>query len=169
MKVLKIGDFVFPALASFDISQNYEPLGGETILRAGSGRGIFQQTWRKTRVVTSGNGWVPPGLDSIDNSVPLALACIKPRTVPANFATRQAVLPVARRADAGHVPYGLAQMPSGNTVMSPATLAGNAATVELVDGAVGYQVGYYPLLTCWVMRPRESDPGHAWEFVAEEV
>lgn len=169
MKILKIGAFELPVYAGLDLTQRYEPLGGENIERAGTGRGIFQQTWRKTRVVTSGDGWVPPGLDAIDNSTPLALACIKPRTVPAVFATRQATLPTTRRADAGHLPYGLAQLASGQSVLAGVTLAGNVATVDAVAGAVAYQVGYYPLLTCWVKRSNESGPGHSWEFEAEEV
>lgn len=169
MKILKIGTFELPVYAGLDLAQRYEPIGGENIERAVSGRGIFQQTWRKTRVITSGDGWVPPGLESIDNSVQLAVACIKPRTVPAVFATRQATLPTTRRADAGHLPYGLAQLASGQSVLAAATLAGNVATVEAIAGAVAYQVGYYPLLTCWVKRPSESGPGHSWEFEAEEV
>lgn len=169
MKILKVGTFELPALAGFDLSQRYEPLGGESILRAVSGRGILQRTWRKTRVVTSGAGWVPPGLQSIDNGGQLALACIRPRTVPAVLLTRQATLPAARRADTGHVPYGLAQLADGQTVEAAATLLGDVATVAAVSGAVAYQVGYYPLLTCWVRRPIESGPGFLWEFEAEEV
>lgn len=169
MNILRIGSFELPVYAGLDLTQRYEPIGGETILRAVSGRGIFQRTWRKTRVITSGDGWVPPGLEAIDNSAPLALACVQPRTVAAVFATRQATLPTARRADAGHTPYGLAQLPGGQSVNVGVTLAGDVATVDAVAGAVGYQVGYYPLLTCWVKRPSESGPGFSWEFEAEEA
>lgn len=169
MTILKIGSFELPVCAGFDIAQRFEPIGGETILRAGTGRGIFQRTWRKTRVVTSGDGWVPPGLESIDNSATLALACIKERTVPAVFSTRQATLPTTRRADSGHLPYGLAQLADGQSVLAAASVVGNVATVAAVSGAVAYQVGYYPLLTCWIRRPVESGPGHSWEFEAEEV
>ena len=42
-------------------------------------------------------------------------------------------------------------------------------THEPSRGAVAYQVGYYPLLLCWVKRPNESGPGFSWEFTAEEV
>lgn len=169
MMILKIGAFELPVYAGLELTQRYEPIGGETILRAVNGRGIMQRTWRKTRVVTSGSGWVPPGLESVDNSVPLALACVLARTVPAHFVTRQATLPAACRTDAGHLPYGLAQMPGGASVQAGVTLAGNVATVDAVPGALAYQVGYYPLMTCWVMRPSESGPGYAWEFEAEEV
>lgn len=169
MITLKIGSFELPVYAGLDLTQNYEPIGGEEILRAVSGRGILQQTWRKTRIVTSGAGWVPPGLQTIDNSVQLAVYCIAPRTVPAVFSTRQATLPTTRRTDTDHLPYGLAQLSGGQTVIAAATLSGNVATVTAVSGAVAYQVGYYPLLTCWVKRPTESGPGFSWEFEAEEV
>lgn len=169
MKVLKIGSFELPVYASFDASQRYEPIGGEEILRAVSGRGIPQRTWRKTRVVTSGGGWVPSGLQSLDFDAQHAVACIVPETIPANPITRQATLPATRRADVGHVPYGLAQMPGGQTVAAAVTLAGNVATVDAVAGATAYQVGYYPLLTCWLRRPTRSGPDNRWELIAEEV
>jgi hypothetical protein len=169
VKVLKIGTFELPVYASFDLTQRYEPLGGEAILRAGTGRGIKQMTYRKLRVTISGSGWVPAGLDSLDFTAQHALACIAPETVPAVFATRQATLPEARRSDTGHVPYGLAQLAGGQTVEAAATLAGNVATVAAVTGAVAYQVGYYPLITCWINRPVRSGPAHSWELVAEEV
>lgn len=169
MKILKIGSFELPVYAGFDLAQRYEPIGGEAILRAVSGRGIKQMTWGKLRVTTSGSGWVPAGLESLDFTAQHSLACIVPETVPAVFATRQATLPTTRRSDSGHVPYGLAQLAGGQTVETPATMAGNVATVTAVTGAVAYQVGYYPLLTCWVNRPTRSGPGFSWEFTAEEV
>ncbi len=169
MKILKIGTFELPVYAAFDASQRYEPLGGEGILRAVSGRGILQRTWRKTRVVTSGGGWVPSGLQSLDFDAQHAVACITPETIPANPATRQATLPATRRADAGHLPYGLAQLPGGQTVAADVTLAGDVATVAAVAGATAYQVGYYPLLTCWILRPTRSGPEPQWELIAEEV
>lgn len=169
MKLLKIGTFELPVYAGLDLTQRYEPLGGEGILRAVSGAGILQRTWRKTRVVTSGGGWVPAGLQALDYDAQHALACIVPETVAAVFATRQATLPAARRSDSGHTPYGLAQMADGTTVETGVTLATNVATVTAVSGAVAYQVGYYPLLTCWLLRPQRSGPEPAWELIAEEV
>ena len=112
---------------------------------------------------------MPSGLQSLDFDAQHAVACIVPETIPAVFATRQATLPATRRADAGHVPYGLAQLAGGQTVEAAATVGGNVATVAGGAGAVAYQVGYYPLLTCWLLRPQRSGPASAWELVAEEV
>jgi len=169
VKVFKIGSFELPAYAGLDITQRYEPIGGEAILRAVSGRGIKQMTWSKLRVTTSGSGWVPAGLESLDFTAQHLLACITPETVPADLLTRQATLPAARRSDGKHIPYGLAQLANGQTQQVTATLAGELATVAAVAGAVRYQVGYYPLLTCWINRPTRSGPDHSWEFIAEEV
>jgi hypothetical protein len=169
VKILKIGAFELPAYASFDLVQRYEPIGGETILRTISGRGIMQRTWRKTRVVTSGSGWVPSGIQSLDFETQQEVACIAPETVPADFATRQVEIPWVWRSDGGHLPYGLAQLPGGNTVGASVTMAGDVATVAAVAGAVAYQVGYYPVLTCWLLRPNRSNTDHAWELIAEEV
>ncbi len=169
MKLLKIGSFELPVYAGLDLAQRYEPMGGETILRAVSGRGIKQMTWAKTRVTTSGGGWVPSGLETLDFTAQHSLYCVVAQTVPAVLATRQATLPTTRRSDTGHIPYGLAELPGGQTVESQVTMAGNVATVTAVAGAVRYQVGYYPLLTCWVMRPTRSGPEPAWELIAEEV
>mgnify|MGYP001769704524 CR=1 FL=1 len=169
MKLFKIGDFELPVYSGFDLVQRYEPLGGEAILRAGSGRGILQRTWRKTRIVTSGSGWVPPGLQALDFDAQHAVACIAPETVAADPLTRQASLPSARRADAGHVPYGLAELASGQTLAAPVSVVGQVATVGEVAGAVRYQVGYYPLLTCWLLRPQRRGPAPSWELIAEEV
>jgi hypothetical protein len=169
VRLLKIGTFELPVYAGLDLTQRYEPIGGEGILRAVSGAGIRQRTWSKTRVVTSGGGWVPPGLQALDYDAQHALACIVPETVAAVFATRQATLPTTRRGDSGHVPYGLAQLDGGQTVAAGVTMTGNVATVDAVSNAVAYQVGYYPLLTCWLLRPQRSGPEPAWELIAEEV
>lgn len=169
MKLFKIGDFELPVYSGFDLSQRYEPFGGEAILRACSGRGIKQMTYTRTRIITSGGGWVPSGLQALDFTAQHAVACIAPETVPADLITREATLPATRRADTGHVPYGLAQLAGGQTVEAGCTVVDDLATVAEVTGAVAYQVGYYPLLTCWVLRPTRSGPEAAWELIAEEV
>lgn len=173
MIMLKIGALDIATLAALDIEQSYEPLGGETILRAIDGTGIKQATWRKTRILTSGGGWLPPGLEAIDTNAPLTLACITPRSVPANFATRQATLPTTRRSDAGHAPWGLAILADGQAVRTPLTLSGNTATLDVVTGAVAYQALYLPQFTVWAARPTESgsraEASYQWQLVCEEV
>ena len=171
--ILKFGTLEIPLLAALDIEQTYPPIGGEALLRTVSGAGIKQMTWRKTRIVTTGSGWLPAGLDTLDTSAALAMACVVPRTVPAVFATRQATLPAARRADAGHLPWGVAVMPDNSVIVTPATMAGNVATLDAVANAVSYKALYLPLITCWAMRPTDSgtpgDASYRWEITAEEA
>ena len=172
MPTLKIDAFELPALAGLRVDQSYELIGGEAVLRAMSGAGLKQETWRKLRVTTSGSGWIPAGLESLDTTVTHIVGCVVPRRAQAVFATRQATLPAGRRSDAGHLPYGMAFLPSGDFVRVGATLVGNVATVEAVAGAVAYAVGYYPQITAWLMRPAASgspsEASHDWEIVFEE-
>lgn len=172
MKLLKIGAIEIPQHATLDLDQTYEPIGGETIHRTVSGLGVKQTTWRKTRTTISGGGWSPPGLDAIDYTQQQVIACITPRSVNADI-NREALLPVARRADTGYLPWGVAFMPDGGRVETPVLIISNVATLDAVTNAIGYQALYYPLLTCWAMRPNESgsrgDASYRWELVAEEV
>lgn len=170
MKRLMIGSFVLPVWAGLDLTQRYEEIGPEGILRTSSGRGIKQMTWRKRRIITQGSGWIPAGLDAIDPTQQHVVHCILPESLPADPITRQVTLPAARRTDAGHLPFGQAEVGRGHIVMTPVTLAGNVATAAAVPGALRYQVGYYPALLCWVNRPSRSGPdGYSWELIAEEV
>jgi len=170
--VLKIGALAIPNRAALDIEQTYETIGGETLLRTVSGAAIKQETWRRLRTTISGGGWLPAGLESIDTSTTQSVACLVPRALIAD-ASRQATLPVGRRADAGHLPFALALLPFGDAVPTPLAVVGNVGTATAVADAIGYQILYFPLLTCWVQRPSESgsrgDASYRWELVAEEV
>lgn len=172
--MLRIGSLEIQKVAALEIDQSYEPLGGESIFRAVSGLGLKQTTWRKTRINTSGSGWIPAGLESLDTTVQHVLSCIVPRSVPANLATRQAVLPANRRSDAGHQPWGVAILADGSPVMTGAAVsASHIATLDPVAGAVAYQAMYLPEFTVWVSRPTDSgtpgDAGYAWQLVCEEA
>jgi hypothetical protein len=169
----QLGDFILHDIAGFDLEQSYQPIGGEVVRRAMSGRGIKQMTWQKLRVTTSGTGWIPAGIDSLDFSQQMTLKCVVPRSIPANFSTRQATLPAARRSDGKFIPYGLAIMPDGQAVLTAAAIAGNVATLDAVTGAVAYKACYYPQLTVWAFRPpisgNRAEAAHRWEVVCEEV
>lgn len=169
----EIGSLAIPLVAGFDLQQSYEHIGGESIIRAMSGRAIKQATYGRLRVITSGSGWMPAGLQTIDRSAQHVVKCIKPRTVPAVFATRQATLPAGRRTDAGYTPWGYAILSDGSAVDSSVSLAGNVATVAAVSGAVAYAVSYIPQLTAYAMPPTESGDmagaTYRWEIVLEEI
>lgn len=170
-KTLQIGSLVVSTLEALDLDQTYERIGGESIFRAADGTGIKQASWDKLRVTTSGGGWMPPALSALDVNQTQVLRCVVPRAVPC--AGLVATLPAARRSDAGHVPYGIAYLASGEAVKTPASLAGDVATLAAVSGATSYVALYYPELTVWLLRPRTSgnprDATHRWELVCEEV
>jgi hypothetical protein len=170
---LEIGSLVLPDLAGIEIDQQYAPLGGETILRAGSGRAIKQMTYQRLRITTSGAGWLPAALEMLDYTAQHALRCIVPRGQVADFATRQATLPAARRSDAGYLPFGTALLASGQAIDTAVGMAGNVATCAAVSGAVSYHVSYFPAPTVYLLRPQTSgslaDASYRWELVAEEI
>lgn len=172
MKTLKIGSLEIPARGSMDLSQTYEQLGGDTLLRVITGAGIKQSTWSKLRTVISGRGWLPAGLATLDTTTQQSIACVVPRSVTCN-GSLQATLPAGRRADAGYTPWAVALMPDGGLVNTSVSFATNLGTVIAVANAIGYQILYYPLITCWVSRPTESgermDASFGWEVIAEEV
>lgn len=169
----EIGSLVVRTIAGFDLQQSYEDIGPEALLRTVSGRGIKQTTYSKLRIVTSGNGWMPAGLQTLDRTQQHVVKCIQPRTVPAVFATRQATLPAGRRSDADATPWGYAIKADGSAVTSAVSMAGNVATVAAVADAVAYAVAYLPQVTCWINPPMDSGDMSAatyrWELVAEEV
>jgi hypothetical protein len=170
--ILIIGSVSIPNRAALDLTQTYEPIGGDTLLRTLSGLGIKQVTWKKTRTTITSSGWIPPGLATIDPASQINIACIVPRAIACD-ASRQATLPAERRADAGHTPWAFALMADGGIVSTPVSIVGNVATATSVANAIGYQVLYLPLLTCWVNRPVESgaraDATYQWTLTAEEI
>lgn len=173
MKLLKIGSIEIPQHACLDLDQTFERIGSNAPpLRTANGTGIQQIVWTKLRTVISGGGWSPPGLDAIDYTQQQTIACIVPRSVNADI-NREAILPAARRADTGYLPFGWAFMPDGQRQETAAVMIGNTATLDAVTNAIGYQAAYYPLITCWLQRPTESatrsDASYRWELIAEEV
>lgn len=174
VKSLQIGPVTIPVYATVGgLTQRYEPLGPESILRVASGRGVKQMTWSKIRIVTSGSGTVPPGLDGLDYSQSMVLRCVTPRGIALQPDVLTTMLPATRRSDAGHEPFAVAELPGPRYVRTALVLAGNVATITPVTGAIAYLVRYYPEYTVWAKRPgaggdhRQST--HDWELVCEEV
>lgn len=170
----EIGSLVVRPRAGFDLQQAYTEIGPESLLRTNSGRGIKQMAaYDKIKVTTSGSGWIPAGLQSINRAVTHVVKCIQPRTLPADFATRQVTLPAARRSDTGFTPWGFAYLDDNRVALADVTLVGNVATVAAVVGAVEYVVAYLPQITAWVLAPSDSgDMGsvtYRWEIVVEEA
>jgi len=170
--LLQIGPLTIPSLARVDqLSQSYEPIGGQSIFRSATGRGINQMTWQKTRIVTSGAGWIPAGLQALDYTQHMILRCIVPMSLNLRPTTLAGTLPAQRRAD--HAPWAQAVMPGGGLVHVPLAIAGDEATLGApVEGALGYRISWLPEFSVIALRPKQvGDPNSAmfsWELVCEE-
>ncbi|MBK6414061.1 hypothetical protein [Sphingopyxis sp.] len=177
MNTLIVGIYTLPMRAMLDFEQSYEPLGGQSTLRAIDGSGIRQTTWHKTRTTISGGGWLPPGLATINPSIQHELMCAIARSVTMDASRQARLVPDKYREDADHTPWAVATMPDHSIVKTPAPSIPDGdydlLTADEVEGATGYHLMYYPRLTCWVDRPTESgslaDASYRWEMVCEEV
>ena len=142
---LKLGGLTLPHLSRVDaISQSYEPIGGQSIFRALTGAGINQMTWQKQRVLTSGSGWMPAGLEALDYTQGMILSCITPKAIFLPNTQLTVALPPKRRSDAGATPWAVAVYPHGATRPAALSVAGNTASIAPQAGAMAYQVFYYP-------------------------
>ena len=169
--LFQLGDVTVPVLAGVDqLAHRYEPIGGESIFRASTGRGVKQMTWSKTRITISGAGWVPSGLQGLDYSRSMILRCVAPLSL--NTSGAAVVLPAKRRSDPGHQPFAIALLKNG-TLPTGLELVGDVATPAPIPGAVGYSVCWYPEFEVWAMRPQQAGErttaAHSWELTAEEV
>lgn len=169
-KAFELGGIVVPIHAALDLQQQIEPIGGSALLRLGQGTAIKQATWRKRRITLSASGWCPPGLGALNWNSPLTLKCGLPESI--TTATTSATLPAGRRTDAGYEPFARAHTAQGWRD-TPLALAGNAATITAVSGAVAYQVWYWPELSVYAEPPVQTfDQASAqasWDLVCEEI
>lgn len=151
-----------------DLSQSYETIGGTTLHRMLNGAGVQQVHWRKIRTIISGSGRVPDGLAGVNFDSAIAIQCMAPLSLSA--AGNVFTLPAARRTDWQPVGYALV---SGQLVASPVVVVTNTATVQAVSGASGYQVLYWPILTCIAQPPSREFSGRGtvahWSIEAEEA
>jgi len=153
--------------SALDFSQSYELVEGSADVTLMSGRTVRQVWYRKLRTTLSFTGWWPAGLDGLDFRAPLTLLCAAPRQIQSPTVT--VTLPPDRRTDAGYTPQGYAivrgqsrQVGGGDLVPTPLTLAGDVATLTAVDGAIGYEVAYWPALTVFAhVDSMDSDIGGA--------
>lgn len=156
--------------ASHSISQDYEPMASESILRMANGTGVKQTIWSgKTKIITRGQGRFPPGLRGLDYSASMVLECVTP--VAIDSVSNVITVPSARRSDIDLM--GLALI-DGRSVHAGVSLSGNTATLNTVSGAAAYQVLYFPKFTVFASRPTENNSArqwgqHGWNLVCEEV
>ncbi len=155
--------------AAYGLTQDYETISGSSVLRMLDGTGIKQTHWQKLRTRISGRGRYPPGLDGLDYSVPMQIACAAPRAITS--ASNVITIPSTRRTDWTPAGYAIVR---GRVVRVSVSVAGNTATVALTAGADAYQVIYWPILTVLASPPQitfdaRSPDQSIWAIEAEEA
>lgn len=154
--------------AAHGLTQTYETLGGRSQRRFLNGGGHVQSAWAKLRTVISGSGRVPPGLDSLDYTANLTLACAAPRSV--SSLTTSITLPASRRTDVRPLAWAVV---NGDYQRTGYSLVGNVLTCTAVTGATAYVAAYWPILTVMASPPSASFDARGlalgWELTAEEV
>jgi len=170
IKALIIGGLEVPLLAALELQQDYEPIRATFRHRMGDGSLRQQTAWGgKIKTTISGRGHIPAGLQGLDYEQPLVLACVASRAITGM--TNQLTLPAARRTDAPLL--GRALLVDGRWQSTPVALVGDLATLDLVTGALQYQVLYLPEISVYAAPPHESKPrrgnDYAWTLTAEEI
>jgi hypothetical protein len=143
-----------------NFNQDYETIGGSSVVRFMSGAGLKQQNWQRLRTTISGSGGYPFGFSTLDYSKLITIKCGVPRAIVNT--TNTFTLPVNRRLDVNYEPYTL-KMVEGFWVP------------ELFPGiATAYKLVYFPQLVCLMEPPKESfswegSPPTTWSITAEEA
>ena len=148
--------------------ETLEPIGGSSVLRMSDGAGVKQQHWKRMAGTISGEGWMPPGLDGLDYSVPLELRSTKVQSISGPGLVH--LLPGTPRPD--YPAYGLALV-GREWVGTACEVVDGVATLSAVPGATLYRVCWLPVFSVFVDRPSESQSGaaasHSWSLSWEEA
>lgn len=170
---------------SLEYSQSYSNIGGSSVTRMMSGRGVKQSNWSKLSTTISGSGMLPPGLSTLDYTGVLVLKCGAPRAVTS--LTTSVALPAYRKDSYGNAtsvvdfrlddiyfPKAQAFL-NGAWVPTSISLTGNVATCGTVAGASKYRVDYFPEMEVIVPEePTDSftltgTQSFSWSLKAEQV
>lgn len=167
----QIDNIIIPIRACLDFSQDYSDISAVSTSRTMNGSAIIQGTYKKLKTTLSGAGTIPPGLSSLDVFIPHTLKCAAPRCIPSD--TNIIILPSSRRTDAGYEPFGIA-IKDGESYKVDVSLDGNIATLDILEGAQGYNVFYVPQITVSV-KPMTNEntnlrtKNSSWSLECEEV
>lgn len=67
-----------PIMARLKVQQTFEPLGGSTRRRMGSGALFSMTAWRRWKTTISGSGWIPAPLLGINFDEPYEIHSVAP-------------------------------------------------------------------------------------------
>lgn len=151
------------------VRQNYQPVGGSTLLTMADGTGFKQSHWKKTRVSSAGTGYQEPAVEHLDFSGPLELWCVKPLSVSGT--ALQYELPAAAKRRPDEAPWAIALV-GGLWVDASLVMAGDLAQLTAVPGASRYRVSWLPrflVYTDGVVSDFDEATGrYDWSFEARE-
>lgn len=100
---LMLDGVLIPILAGVDLSQSYEEIGGQTLLRTRSGRGVKQSHWKKIKTTVTGSGWIPAALAGLDTAVAHSLDCVAPRLAPLGSTVTERADVAGREVEGGYL------------------------------------------------------------------
>lgn len=149
------------------VDQSIDSLGGEGVVRLSLGDGVKMTHWSKaTGSISSGDGWMPPGLDGLDFSQALELRLTIAHCITGTATT--VALETLPRPDAA--PWALALV-GEDWVKTPCSYAAGEVTVTPVSGASLYAVYWMPVYSVFASRPPKSIGGgfHGWSIPWEEA
>lgn len=178
----QLGGIIVPIHAIWELSQDYSPVGGFTLLRMLDGAGVKQQHWEKIATTVTGSGYIPAGLDSLDYKTPLLMRCATKRGV-SSIAPTTILVPQARRTDVDHEVIGFAIVDGNDAQWEETPIIGTTPSVArpgfdeidltAVGGAKAYRINYYPEITVFAEHPVQDGNPHqddqSWTLTAEQV
>lgn len=143
-------------------------IGGDALLRLSNGAAVKMTRYQRQGGSISGQGWIPPGLDGLDYSLPLEL-----RSTQVSVMQKTGLaftLPSTPRPD--YAPWAFALV-GDELIATPCTAVARDVTVTPVTGARAYQVWWLPVYSVFARRPpRQQSSGsaaQAWSIAWEEA
>lgn len=143
-------------------------IGGDAVLRLSTGSAVKMTRYIKSAGSISGQGWMPPGLDGLDYSLPLELRSTQISTMQG--AGLVFTLPSTPRPD--YAPWAFALVGDELVPTACATVDG-VSTVTSVASARAYQVWWMPVYSVFARRPARqqssSTASQGWSIAWEEA
>lgn len=168
---LEIDAIAVPVQSLIRFNQQYEEQKGEAFRRTADGTGYQRTTWSgKLATEIEGEGWIPSAFENLAVGVTFKLKCAVPRVV--TDVSNVITLPVTRRVDAGHLPYGYGVVDGFLVATGFDDITGDVYTLTPVPGAQSYRCNYYPDITVAITRNtsrKTPDSSYEWQIAAQEV
>lgn len=162
--MIKIGDVDIIAPAGYNMQIGFPTISPKRILRTKNGTGILTSRWKKKGINISGTGFIPDGLDAIDENVLTDIHLTNFLSVLSS--SNVITIPRAFRTD-DYAPQGLAVINEETTVESPVTINVQQATVTIVPNATHYKVIYCPIISGYIQLIDRTfdDQNNIWNWV----